>query len=484
MIYLDRDAPVSLVEQMVSQMAGLIQNGQLPPGSRLPSIRKLASQAEVSTATVVSAYDRLTARGLIESKAASGYFVSSRRLQEQRPALPIPQRSELDAVWLMQKLLQRHENITAVGSGFMPEHWLEDMLSSRFLAQFARKEKRSYAAPGAAEGYPPLRSQLSLKLGRAGIPAAPEQILLTFGATQALDLISRALLSPGDTVAVEEPAYFGLHAQLRAQGIKLVGVPRLENGPDLKVLEEVCTAWRPRLFFTQTLLHNPTGGSTDAGTAFRLLELARRHNLLIVEDDVFGDLHPSPNPLRLAQADQLERVILVGSFSKVLSPAIRVGFIAAAPELLQLFTEHKILSVLTASELDERLVCDLLSSGHFHKHLERLRARLSHNRAQVVQGLTRAGLDPVQRFNGDLFVWARLPEGIDMRALVEDAQENGFLLTPGDVFFLRHAPEPWLRFNAAAANDGRLFDYLARCLEKLAVNPGISATQPVSRDLA
>lgn len=471
MIYLDRDAQLSLVEQMLSQLAGLIQNGQLPPGSRLPSIRKLASQTGVSTATVVAAYDRLTARGLIEARAASGYFVCHHRPLAGRMPLPIPQRSELDAVWLMQQLLQRHSHVTAVGSGFMPEHWLEDMLSSRFLAQFARKGKRAYAAPGAAEGYPPLRSQLSMKLGRAGIPAPPEQLLLTFGATQALDLICRSLLSPGDTVAVEEPAYFGLYAQLRALGMKLVGVPRLENGPDLAVLEEICSTWRPRLFFTQTLLHNPTGGSTDASTAFRLLELARRHQLLIVEDDVYGDLHPAPNPLRLAQADQLERVILVGSFSKVLSPAIRVGYIAATPELIQLFTEHKILSVLNSSELDERLVCELLTSGSFHKHLERLRARLSHHRAQAVQGLARAGLEPLQRFNGDLFIWARLPPGVELRVLVEDALENGFLLTPGDVFFLRHAPEPWLRFNAAAANDGRLFDYLEQRLGRLAARP-------------
>lgn len=466
MIYLDRDAEVSLVDQAASQLAGLIQNGQLPPGSRLPSIRKLAAQAQVSTATVVAAYDRLTARGLIEARAASGYFVSQRRPPPGRPALPIPQRSELDAIWLMQKLLQRHENVTAVGSGFMPEHWLEDMLSARFLAQFARKGKKSYALPGAAEGYPPLRQQLSLKLGMAGVPAAPEQLLLTFGATQAIDLICRGLLSPGDTVAVEEPAYFGLYAQLRAQGMKLVGVPRLENGPDLQVLEEVCITHRPRLFFTQTLLHNPTGGSTDPVTAFRLLELARRHNLMIVEDDVFGDLHPAAHPLRLAQVDQLERVILVGSFSKVLSPAIRVGYIAATPALIQLFTEHKILSVFTSSELDERLVYELLSNGSFHKHLERMRSRLSHHRAQAVQGLTRAGLEPVQP-DGDLFIWARLPEGVDTRVLVEDALENGFLLTPGDVFFLRHAPEPWLRFNAAAANDARLFDYLAQRLGRL-----------------
>jgi len=468
MIYLDRDASVPLTEQITTQLAGLVSNGQLPPGSRLPSIRKLAATSGVSIATVVGAYDRLVARGLIESRAASGYFVSHRRPEERRLPLPIPQRSELDAVWLMRQLLQRNDKVQAVGGGFMPEHWLEDMLSARFLARFARSGKKSYALPGAAEGYPPLRSQIALKLGLAGVQVAPEQILMTFGATQGIDLICRGLLNPGDTVAVEEPTYFGLYAQLRAQGMKLVAVPRLDSGPDLKVLDEVCAAYRPRVFFTQTLLHNPTGGSTSPATAFGLLEIARRHGVLIVEDDVFGDFHPSPNPLRLAQVDGLKQVIYLGSFSKVLSPSIRVGFLAAAPELMEVFIEHKLLSVFSTSELDERLVFELLSNGNFHKHMDRIRTRLSHNRAQAVQGLSRAGLEPVLAAEGNLFIWARLPEEVEVRPLLEDAVENGFMLMPGDPFFLRNAPEPWLRFNAAVANDARLFDYLGQRLQQLA----------------
>lgn len=474
MIYLDRDSSLPLTEQMVSQLAGLIQNGQLPPGSRLPSIRKQAATAGVSVATVVAAYDRLVARGLIESRAASGYFVSHRRPVPGRLPVPTAPRTEMDAVWLMRRLLEGNDQVAAVGSGYMPEQWLEDMLSARLLARFARNGKACYAKPCAAEGYLPLRQRIALKLGLAGIQALPEQVLMTFGVSQGLDLVCRGLLSPGDTVAVEEPAYFGLYAQLRAHGVKLVGIPRLDSGPDIAVLEEVCATYRPRLFFTQTLLHNPTGGTTSPATVFGLLELARRHGFLIVEDDVFGDFHPVPNPLRLAQVDQLQRVIYLGSFSKVLSPSIRVGYLAASPELVEVFLEHKLLSVFTTSELDERLVHELLSNGTFHKHVERVRARLSHNRAQVVLGLSRAGLEPALAGEGGVFVWARLPDRVDINLLVEDALANGFLLTPGDPFFLRGAPAPWLRFNAATANDARLFAYLR---ERLA---GATAALPTA----
>ncbi len=462
-MYLDRQSPINLSEQIVTDMSERIRTGQLLPGNRLPSIRKLAHSCGVSAATVVTAYDRLTAQGLIEARAASGYFVS--RSGVTVPALPgsYNLRSELDGVWLMQKFLQRHPNLVAVGSGFLPESWLEDVLSSRFLAQFARKGKPSYALPCAAEGYPPLRSAIALKLGMAGIRVTPEQILTTIGISQGIDLLCRALLKPGDTVAVEDPSYFGLHAQLRAHGITMQPIPRLESGPDLAALERLCRQQVPRLVFTQTLLHNPTGGSTRPATAFGLLELARRHDFLIVEDDIFGDLHPSPNPLRLAQVDDLQRVIYLGSFSKVLSPALRVGYLAAAPAIVEACLEHKLISVFTTSELDERLVLELLENGGFHKHLERLRGRIAHQRAQAVPGLRSAGLEIALEQEGSLFIWATLPPQVHLPNLLDDAIEHGFLLTPGHVFCLEPAA-PQLRFNAAAANDARLFDYLRRYL--------------------
>ncbi|MBL8482386.1 MAG: PLP-dependent aminotransferase family protein, partial [Rhodocyclaceae bacterium] len=368
MIHLDRASDIALTDQIVTQLAGLVQDGQLPPGTRLPSIRKLAATLAVSAATVVGAYDRLAARGLIEARAASGYFVSARRAALPLPVAALPVGPGLDAIALMRGMLERRPGVAHVGSGFLPESWLEDMLSARLLARVARKGVKAYARPGTPAGYAPLRQQIALQLGFAGIAAAPDQVLLTFGATHGTEILGRALLAPGDVVAVEEPGYFALFAQLRGMGAKLVAVPRTANGPDLDVLAGVCDTFRPKLLFTQTLLHNPTGSSTDAATAFRMLDLARRYDFRIVEDDVYGDLHPVANPLRLAQADRLERVILLGSYSKVLSPSIRVGYMAAPPALIPLFLEQKLLGVLSTSEFDERLVYELLASGAYRKH--------------------------------------------------------------------------------------------------------------------
>lgn len=472
MLHLDRDNELPLADQMVAQLAGLIQDGQMPYGTRLPSIRKLAADLRVSSATVVAAYDRLVARGLIESRAASGFFVSSQRQRPHPLAAPAPDQERLDAVWLMRRVLQRQEGMLQAGGGFLPDEWLEDMLSTRLLAAMARKGKRAFVTPGSAEGYAPLRSHLSVKLGLSGIPAAAEQILLTFGATQGIDLIGRTLLVPGDTVAVEEPGYFALFAQLRAHGAKLVPVPRLADGPDLAALAHVCATHHPKLFFTQTLLHNPTGSSTDPATAFRLLQLAEQHNLLVVEDDIYGDLYPGSNPVHLAQVDRLQRVIYLGSFSKVLSPNIRVGFIAAAHHFIERFLEQKLLSVLSTSEFDERLVYEILTAGNYRKHVERVKAKLPRQRIAVSRGLIAAGLRPMPNSESGLFVWAELPAGVDAETLVRDAAEHGFLLAPGAVFFLRPDPCPWLRFNVATANDARLFSYLRERIAALQTQAG------------
>lgn len=476
MIHLDRASDTPLMNQIVLQFAGQIQSGQLPAGSRLPSIRKLAAQLEVSSATIVGAYDRLTARGLIASRAASGYFVLPRSSEPARPRLVTHHHERLDSIWLMRRMLEQRPGQLLAGSGFLPESWLEDTLSSRLLTRFARQGQRSWAAPGCAEGYLPLRQQLSLKLEQADIPADPEQILLTFGATHALDLVLRALLSPGDTVAVEEPGYFALWSQLRAHGLRLVPIPRRIDGPDLEALEAACLHFRPKVFFTQTLMHNPTGGSTSVAVAARLVQLAERHDLLLVEDDVYGDLHPAANPVRLSQLDQLRRTIFIGSFSKVLSSSIRVGYLVAPPALFEAFLEAKLLSVLNTSEFDERLVHEVLVGGGYRKHLERVRMRLARQWPNVLKGLRNAGLGVPDCEHVPLFAWASLPTPIDEEVLARDAEINGFILAPGRFFHCNPATEPHLRFSVAHSNSSQLFDYLGDRVRAMRVG---SPVQPI-----
>ena len=466
MIHLDKEADTPLADQIVMQVAGLIKEGQMPSGTRLPSIRKMAGELLVSSATVVAAYDRLVARGLVESRASSGFFVAPQPAGAERTQL-IAQRIKYDAISTLKQVMQKQDGIIPVSGGFLPESWLEDTLSSRRLASLARQGKRAFVSSGCAEGYAPLRNQLSIKLAMMGIPTHEDRILMTFGVTHACELICRALLSPGDAVVVDEPGYYGLYAQLDAHGARLLPVPRKPDGPDVQALAEICARFRPKLYFTQTLMNNPTGTSTSVSNAAEILRIAERHDMLVVEDDIYGDLHPGGNAVRLAQLDRLQRVIFTSSFTKLLSPNIRVGYLTAAPQLVESFLAQKLLSVLTTSEFDERLVYAILADGGYRKHVERLRNRLAQQKPALTRGLTDAGLTPLPQDHASVFVWAALPQGIQPEVLVQDAAEHGFMLIPGSLFFVNVPETQWMRFNMGWANDKRLFQYLAQRLPVL-----------------
>jgi DNA-binding transcriptional MocR family regulator len=437
----------------------------------------------VSSATIVAAYDRLIARGLVESRAASGFFVAPQKARSANTPL-VPRRTKYDPVSMLREVMQSKDDCVPVSGGFLPEAWLEDTLSTRLLASVARQGKRAFVSAACAEGYAPLRSQLAVKLSMMGIPAHADQVLLTFGVTHAFDLICRALLSPGDAVAVEDPGYYGLFAQLGAHGVRLLPVPRRSDGPDVAALAEQCARFRPKLFFTQTLMHNPTGTSTSAATAAEVLRIAERHDMLVVEDDIYGDIHPGNGAVRLAQLDRLRRVIFTSSFSKLLSPNIRVGYIAAPAPLFESLLDQKILSVMATSEFDERLVYGILASGSYRKHVERLKNRLAQHKPAVVRGLTDAGLRPMQQDHAAVFAWAQLPAGVQGELLAQDAAGHGFFLLPGEPFSLAATDVSWMRFNMAWANDARLFRYLRErlpILQKVAAGdfPAQGAQRPV-----
>ncbi len=273
----------------------------------------------------------------------------------------------------------------------------------------------------------------------------------------------RRLLSPGDTVLVDDPGYFVLLTQLRAHGLKLIPVPKVQDGSDLAVIDEMARLHRPRMFFTQTLLHNPTGISASAGNCHGILKLAERHDFLIAEDHVYTDFG-SPELVSLAQIDELRRVIYIGSFTKILTPAIRLGFVAASDALIPALIDEKILSVLTGSSLGEFVIREFLASGKYRRHVERLRDRLAKARAQGKELLQEVGVSADNPTQGGLFLWGELPGGMDADRLAVDARAEGILLAPGSMFALTDRCRSHLRFNATHASDPHLLQFLKeRC---------------------
>ena len=467
MFELARDSTIALVDQIADRITSLVEHGQLPAGARLPSIRKLARLVGASPFTVVDAYDRLVARGIVESRAGRGFFVCKLSLATPLLAIEAATDPGTDALALARMSLTHSSDIIAAGSGFLPQNWLMEAVPAAVLSRLSRGRRPQAWLQCAPQGLLELREQIAARLVQHGIAAGAANIVTTFGASQAFDLVGRILLAPGDAVLVEDPGYFVLFEQLRGQHVNLIPVPRTATGPDLEVLESACRAHHPRAFFTQTLLHNPTGSNTEPANCHRVLSLAEQFRFAIIEDDVYGDLHAGP-AVRLAQIDGLRHVIHVGSFTKLIGPALRVGFVAADPALIAQIVERKVLSVLSGSALLESFVSEVLDSGRYRKHVETVRARLSRMRRDAHQALATAGITFDSAPADGIFLWGRVPESTSVDKLVRDAREHSILLAKGALFSPSKGCAQWLRFNVAHSVAAPLIRFLGDTLKAAA----------------
>jgi len=461
MFELTRQSAVPLVDQIVERVTKLVRHGQLPEGARIPSIRKLAKLVGASPFTVVDAYDRLVARGVIESRAGRGFFVTRRT--RQAPALAVIEALPdpgTDAIALARAALAPPGELIAAGSGFLPAAWCAEALPANVLTRLTHTRRPQAWLPCPPQGLGELREQLAARLVQRGIACGPANILTTFGTSQAFDLLARILLAPGDTVLVEDPGYFVLFEQLRAHHVKLVPVPRLSSGPDLEALEAACRTHRPRAFFMQTVLHNPTGSTADPAACHRLLSLAETYGFAVIEDDVYGDLYEGPG-VRLAQLDGLRHVIYLGSFTKVVGPTLRLGFVAAEPAIIGRLLERKVLSVLSGSALLESLVAEVLDSGRFMRHVQMVRARLARMRRDAQAALESAGIRFEDLPGDGIFLWGRVPEDVDIDGLVRSARERSILLAKGALFSPTRTCNQRLRFNVAYSAAPELVSFLS-----------------------
>ncbi|MBV2164180.1 MAG: PLP-dependent aminotransferase family protein [Comamonas sp.] len=458
-----------LVEQLVQHCRQLLASHSLRAGTRLPSVRQLADSTGVSRDTVVQAYDRLVAQGVAHSRPGAGFFVSAQRFPHkgqgaktlQTPSLSAD--AAFDTPFLLRSMFRPTQEAQFDGStGILPASWLDhDMLNAavRSVGRSAGLQLLGYGAP---QGYAPLRQQLAAYLLAQGLAVDPEQELMTVsGVTQGMDLVLRSHLRPGDAVLVEDPAWFMVFGLLRALGVQVLPVPRLRDGPDLDALQRLAAAHRPKLFITNTVVHNPTGFGLALPVAYDVLRLAEQHDFLILEDDTYADFAPQ-QPLRLATLDRLRRVLLVGGFSKTLAGSLRVGYIAASPERIRALTDAKLLSGLTSPELGERVVHRILADGQYRKHVQRLRERLDSTRQRCLKLVENLGLRVHQEPLAGMFVWA--DAGQDTETLARQAAAQGVLLAPGVLFSATQQPSTMLRLPVSMADDPASMAVLGRCL--------------------
>ncbi len=468
---LSRQANTSLTDQLAGRFAERIRQQLITPGSRLPSVRECARRHGVSPYTVVAAYDQLLALGLVEARKQRGFFVREPRSDARQASAqpPTPARAPrptppISATALMRGMFQPPGAKPMPGLGTLPVEWLDlPMLSTALRRVSSGAQLGALSLQyGEPAGDMRLRKALALKLADFGVKADPAQIVTTLGATQALDIVTRSLVRAGDTVLVDEPGWSVEFARLAALGLRMLPVPRGDDGPDLAVMQRLIEAQkpedRPRLYVTVSVLHNPTGASLSLGHAHRLLQLAQAHNFVIVEDDTYAHLAP-PHLPRLAALDALERTIYISGFSKILVPNWRVGFLAAPPALVDRLIDTKLLTSLTTPSLTEQALAHCLENGLLRRHAERVVQKLDAARARTVRLAEAAGCRFVSPPRG-LFGW--VDTGVDTEWLSRQMLDDGWLLAPGTLFHASPRPTTLMRINFASTQDARFWRALER----------------------
>jgi len=447
----------SRTQSVMDAIRHRIAGRKLTPGDRLPSIRGMATSVGVSPSTVVEAYDRLAAEGLIRARRGSGFYVSATAL----PPLSLidehaRQERDIDPFWVSSQSLDANPEALKPGCGWLPPHWMPTDAIRKALRGLARADDTLLTDYGSTRGSAILRRLLATRCANDGLEVSPEQILLTGSATQAVDLVCRLLLRPGDTVLVDDPCYFNFRALLRAHQVNVVGVPWTPTGPDIPAFERISATEKPRIYVTNSALHNPTGATMSVQTAHKLLVAASAQDITIIEDDTFVDFESDPSA-RLAVLDGLERVIRVGSFTKTLSASARCGFIAARSDWIEELVNLQLASNFGGpSPISAEIVANLLAGGFYRKHIEELRRKLAKAQRETVSKLASVGIEPWTLPRGGFNLWCSLPGEVDSAEMARRALEDGVVLAPGNVYSATQSAANFMRLNVAQCGDAGL----------------------------
>lgn len=462
-----RAGRLPLARQIQSHLERLIAQGLLGPGVKLPATRELARELKVNRTTVAAAYDELVASGWARAHVGQGTFVAERAPNRPEAAVTAPR---LDWSGLFSKRAQvaaaevrRRQAYARIArsrpglisfAGGMPDSALFPTDAfRRVLNAVIREEGRELLQYYPVGGYPPLRQYLAGYLLRFGVEARPEEILIVNGSQQGFDLVARTLLDPGDFVAIEQPSYPRAMQVFRSFGAELLPVAVGPDGLAVDHLERLLERQIPKLLYCQPSAHNPTGLTMPAAARQRLLDIAGRHRLPVLEDGFDGALfygERPPSPLKAADAQGL--VIYVGTFSKVLFPGLRLGWVVAPMALIERLELAKQLADIQTSPLIQAAVYHFCRQRLLERHQVRAVSEYGRRRQALVQAL-RAAMPPDVSWtepSGGFSLLLTLPEGIDAAAMLPRALARGVAYTPGEAFFADTGGERTLRLSFSA----------------------------------
>ena len=448
---IDRQSTKPLYQQIQDRLQRLIQSGAIQPGDKLPSIRGLAKTIQVSPLTVIEAYGRLESESLIQSRPGSGYFVTAAAPSSTSFApvqdVIIQEPGGFCQQFVASVQVQQQGGMIDFSSGFPSPRGIAELqkMSRRAIAQ-ANDSLFNYSLP---QGTPQLQQQIAQILVQQGLEVSPQDLIITNGSQQALALAMQHYLQPGDWVIVEAPTFHGAIALLEHIGARIIGIPMTQTGMNLALLEQYLYSHRPKLIYTISTLHNPTGLTTSQQHRQQLLDLANRYQVPILEDNAYEGLNFEPVPPPIKAIDTQQLVTYIGTFTKTLIPGLRVGYMLVTGETYQAILRHKLLHDFHVSTVSQAIVSEYLASGNYRRHLNQLRSYHFQSRNAMLQSLERHF--PRQATwtvpKGGLFLWVDLPAGLSVPALCQAARAQGVLIADGAAFFPSRSGYAALRLN-------------------------------------
>ena len=479
-LHLQPESHIPLYIQLRDQLRSLVHAGDLRPGDRIPASRELAIILGVHRTTVANAYAELESEGLIQGHVGRGTFIrnNGNGLKITPPAPPALNGHSDGLRWELLFADERSEEILTRLTASAPDNALSFVMARpaeeffpveelQLCSQAAlRREGQEILNLGASDGYAPLKEALLDLLRREGFSVKDDSLLITDGCQQALDLIAKAFVRSGDTVVMENPTYPGAAAVFNGVHARCLGVPVRTHaepgsplGIDVEALESTLANNRVKLLVLTPDFHNPTGTSMPVASRRRVLELAGRYQVPVVEDHIYARLRSHEERLpSLKQLDRSNLVIHIDSFAKVAFPGLRVGWIVAHPAAIERLRLVKQMTDLHTDQLAQATLAEFLKRGLFQKHLARMRKIYTERLNALDEALRKSMPEGVrwERPDGGMCFWLELPPGFDASELMMHARERGVLFAPGRYFYVQSPLPNTLRLGFASLNEKQI----------------------------
>ena len=470
-LLIDRNSSIPVYKQIRDQIREMILSGVLQPGFRLPPERKLAQQLNVNRSTVLNAYRDLRADALISSHTGQGTIVISpspdiSKKNSAKPG-PLPWRQYFSgsATRMQEPLVSNilkdanRPNVISFAAGFSVNSAdpVDELLATqnRLLKDYG-SILLQYSA---TEGHYPLRESLCHLMESRGVMVSPEEVLVLSGSQQGIDIATRIFVDPGDIIVVEEPSFFGALQIFQSAGARIIGVPVDQNGMIVDLLEPLLQRYRPKFIYSVPTFQNPSGTVLSLERRKKLLELAYQYQVPVIEDDPYGELRYDGKPLPTLKAlDKYGYVIYLGTFSKIMFPGLRIGWVAATESVIRQYTLVKQMADLHTNSLGQWIMDDLIRRGVLIKRVATLKKENCKCRDIMAQALNQYGVQELEWTTpeGGLYFWCRLPENTNLTSLIAKANEKGIVFVPGNIFYSQNGGQNYIRLSFASAAPERI----------------------------